>query len=845
MSADADEPVEALPASVECEVRALARLRGVRVEAARDLVFFATLDPDRQARAARARAADATTPPTPLDPVEAYAVRDAVRSFLRDDDERAKYQGVLEEIRADVAKPGAADTPDEFEMEAGRQIRWTKTGVSLIAESRDGEHEVAVIDGRFRPLRTLIVDGDPEPYREVDMGGDEPLCGRANDIMERLERGGRVLSHRLARDVVGHLYRHFGGPPIRTRATYGIYTAPDGRLEECTEPTPTKPEQIEAHAEIRRAIEFVPSAKDLRDYFELDIVGRFSPYETLPLRGASVLAPFNPVLRARRAISGHIFSEAKETGLGKTLLGVVYSEKLYGRSATSADAVRSAYRFPATADAACVPQAFSEASDLEPQWFEPAFKVMPESWSLTKRGRSTLEMVSYNSRATFFFSGNSFPLRARPHLVRTIRISHDPSRLAERAGHKDEVDGLVVGLRPVGPFVARCLMERFPTESALLGELGRLESEVKRAAALLGRSFVDLRRAQTWAAIILGLEAWELAAAKLGVTDIPSLTRREFFEDTIARVEESTFESELTALAAFRAFRAGWKAKNTVRATTEDGHGYTEVRGRGTIWQDGHLEVKRTDGRPQRIPGEFVTQTVLDEYRQQQALADLRISSLAELARLGLRELGLSERQIEAEAFERDSAGKLRPKRFRFANGERDRVAFVPADGGDTESDGASQMVLRGFVVPEVSPLDEEWLNSPWSQSGPRVVPSGPKAVQSEAALGPPGTLGTTGGPGFLPSENSALGPRDHQNSLLACAREATLVDPARGDAATRDLSALVQSVGTAGRDVIRTVLEASGYSDPEISAAIGALAASGMVRREPNGAFSWKEASA
>jgi len=654
---------------------------------------------------------------------------------------------------------GGGLAPVEFEMESGRRVRWTAGGVSLIFEGRDGDHEVGVLDGRFRPLRTLVVDGDPEAYREVDMGGDEPVCGRASDLFERMERGGRVLSHRYFRDVIGHLFRQFAGPPVRTRATYGIYPTPDGTLEECRRPTPTKPEQIEAHAEIREALEFAPSPAELRAYFKLDHVGRFSPHEVLPVRGASAMAPFNPVLRGRRTISGHLFSEAKETGLGKTLLGVVYSEKAYGRCATSADAVRSQYRFPAMADAACVPQAFSEASNLDPQWFEAAFKVMPESWPLTKRGRTTLEMITFNSRATFFFSANSFPLRARPHLVRTIRITHDPSSLVERAAHKDEVDRLVAGLRPVGPFVARCLLERFPTEAALLGELGRLESEVKRAGSLLGWSFVDLRRAQTWATILLGLAAWELAARRLGVEGSPPLSRRAFFESVIERVEGGTFEGEISALSAFRSYRSRWRALNTIRSASEDGRSFSEVRGRGSIWEDGWVEVSRKpDGRSLRLSGEYVTQAVLDDYRREQSLADLRVNSLAELARLGLREAGLTEAEIESTAFERDADGKLRPKRHRFPNGPRERAAFVPHDlYGDTgdEAGTGSQMVLDSKVVPGRTAADEDWLSCPWSQSGPRVVPCGPEA-------GPRSEVRTTGGPSDQPSENPGAGPPDH-----------------------------------------------------------------------------------
>ena len=69
--------------------------------------------------------------------------------------------------------------------------------------------------------------------------------------------------------------------------------------------------------------------------------------------------------------------------------------------------------------------------------------------------------------------------------------------------------------------------------------------------------------------------------------------------------------------------------------------------------------------------------------------------------------------------------------------------------------------------------------------------------------------------------------------------------DPARLEAATRDLTDLLRSTGTVGRDLIRNVLGASGYSDSEISAAVGSVCGAGLVRQDPGGVLRWKEVSA
>jgi hypothetical protein len=66
--------------------------------------------------------------------------------------------------------------------------------------------------------------------------------------------------------------------------------------------------------------------------------------------------------------------------------------------------------------------------------------------------------------------------------------------------------------------------------------------------------------------------------------------------------------------------------------------------------------------------------------------------------------------------------------------------------------------------------------------------------------------------------------------------------DSARLEAATRELADLLRSTGTAGRDVIRNVLTASGFVESEISAAIGAVCGGGAVRIEPDGNLRWKE---
>ena len=124
-SAEGSDPAGGLPASVDAEIRALARLRGWSVETARELVFAASLDADRRARAAVARAAGATVPPSPLDPLETYVAHDAVRSLLRDDGERAKFGEVLDDVRAEIAASGSGVRSESVVLarrESGRVV---------------------------------------------------------------------------------------------------------------------------------------------------------------------------------------------------------------------------------------------------------------------------------------------------------------------------------------------------------------------------------------------------------------------------------------------------------------------------------------------------------------------------------------------------------------------------------------------------------------------------------------------------------------------------------------------------------------------------------------------------
>ena len=117
-------------------------------------------------------------------------------------------------------------------------------------------------------------------------------------------------------------------------------------------------------------------------------------------------------------------------------------------------------------------------------------------------------------------------------------------------------------------------------------------------------------------------------------------------------------------------------------------------------------------------------------------------------------------------------------------------------------------------------------------------------------------------GDGSPPTEPSSIDPPSVAPPLLGAVPpdpsrlEAATTDPAatqtadpprpdsaRLEAATRELTDLLRSVGTADRNVIHSILGASGYSGSEISAAVGSVCGAGLVRQDPGGVLRWKEA--
>ena len=603
----------------------------------------------------------------------------------------------------------------EFFFRDGRQIRLRPTVVSIrwitqedeyengkkTGEKRDVEHEEDVIQGYTLPKRKLIVEGE-FPYFEIELrpGKREILTGK--QIADKLKIEGRILHKKLFDDVLNHLLHHFCKEESEVNSTYGIYARQDDSLYLDETPVGLSDEQRTAFREIKPALEYVPVKED----FELipQFNAHFEPDEVLVTMGLSVIATMAQPIRSHKKMLPHDFNVGPPgtSGIGKSLTQRVYAEIGWKREPISEDALESRFRFAAVIDAYCGPQTIGEAENIDSKAIGALLKNSAEMWFLTKRGEKDLTMIPYNSRETFFISANAFPIAQKARIARFfVKIFH-AEKQRERIANKQVVDGIVRKMKPIGPFIARKIVELWPTWTIFEEAAAKIESEISRCYNdMHGLGWQDPRRPEEWSFVYMGLMAWDKAFNDIGagaVWQLPSV--EEFVRSVVVPVEEMTWRTKRDPLEVFDSWLLDFLSMNITKAAinrTTIEHGNYEdpdrdieyeyvSKGEGQTWDRGYIEINGV-----RRAGVYITGAILDRFNKEQPV-DLRFDSLRSLADAVSRERDIPLRLLLDE---NDIA-----ERHTFSVSGRKRAVFVPEDIDEIRMPEFGKMVRVRLKIP-------------------------------------------------------------------------------------------------------------------------------------------------
>lgn len=851
MNAKAAEPPRSgLPASTDTEVRAFARLRGVPVDTVRDWVSAASLDPDRRSRASAARAADATVPPTPLDPLETYVARDAVRSLLHDDGEKTAFRAAVEEIRAEDAKlssnaaepganpwegkPGWVAEP-ELEIKMEKKIIGhgnDKREINALVEPAYVVYNTLVSQHAFRPFRTLsgearvaipTVHGvevyDPVSPTFVDWVGFRYYALNGDRIPDRdLARAAKVLTGRATAPEL----------PSARVVDLSIRVAPIGRYEtlldlgdperQCVRigadgwsverigmPVFERPSHLLPLPEPERAPGGGGDWTRANGLFRFVSVGLPDPEESGD-RAESVA-------RARR-LGGQqllVLAEVVHAILSPRspkVIPILNGDDGSGKS--HAAAKLGAVIDPSIVQHVPVPESEQDLLALALNratisldnvsridlWLSDALARLCTGTGLAKRRLYTDrdEVVSRLIPRIVLNGITAVP--RNPDLIRralflwAVKPDHplgdDEYESAWAAAHP----GILGGFLDLACLTAKVLRNSPPTGN--------------------GDSMADYTRIGRAVALSTGktVEDFDLAWSE-------NQSRQD------AAAEENPWVSALHGI-------------------------FSQLKPGETISPDSIARRVSADCR-ESFPRGVTSQEVGN------AIARVRRT---------LRTRGL---QIERR---RGTAGvKLyfvgTPKKG-VTGGTQTRLSSEK--DSDTHSDTRVTPPTLG-VTTVVAPPNGLSLGCPRSPSELRTLENVPKVtpvppVTPPLAISPDEHDGPDPGPdpedlfagGTSRADRARASGRwsdpppdgDAASPPTAPAGVAQApVDPARGEAATRELSALLRSTGTADRGLIHAVLGPSGFTEPEISTAIGAICGAGLVRQEPNGALRWVGVSA
>jgi len=562
---------------------------------------------------------------------------------------------------------------EEFALSGTEKVRWTPNGIDLLTRSlrKDAGYDWRyVIRARMKPLSRLVVDG--ATFFEYDLDGRSRIL-KVDELHKLLKSEGSVVYQSRAMDVLSAVSREMARETKEVHATFGVYSETGGDLKICDNPIPVKDEQRRVWDSIESLLQRNAGPQDLRPY--LEVLRFWHPYEVLPSLGAGLAAPFTPVLRDKMVLFPHVYNWAPESDLGKSLVAIIASQKLWGIAPTSGPAFTSAFRIAAQLDSSCHPIAVEEADRLDNRHW-PVLKDSAERWLADKRGAKDLTVHAYHSRSVLLLTGNVMPITQGPVLKRFLIVRFDSAARRQRKKRSQELEDLSGRLAPIGYSLLRWFLEEHPSTADLLQMVDTYKQVIREQQL----SWSSAKRPEAWACVYLGLKILETGCRRCDL-DWRAPAIQEFYREVIAPVEGSTSDLKRSSVEAFSSWFAIW-CINHPRRFTERGMSSGNIAGEDELFRSDVIRVGKEE-----IEGHWITKALLDLFNDETDDVN-RISTHVELAKQAADLAGLPYSEVL-------DADRVHVKNVKIG-GKAMRAAFVPTPDYFDRRGGGNQVTLDG-----------------------------------------------------------------------------------------------------------------------------------------------------
>lgn len=503
----------------------------------------------------------------------------------------------------------------------------------------------SVISGHFRINKKYDIDGFT--YFDVSVEKRQKIMSMES-IIKLLKTEGKVLKSGLLNDTVQTIASQIKNVGTGYSAI-GIYENNE-KLELCLNPIPISDEQDMIWSKIKdkEIIDYKVKKEDIEAYIQY--INYYHPYETYPIMGLSVMAPYNLIIKEYHILVPILYILGKRRSIGKSKTVSVFTEKLFSMDMTSAERLNSEFRFNEIMNSACLPQGFDEGERID---FDKMITIREscENKMISSRGRPDLTQIRYFARLSPFFTGNDLNAKKPETLKRLFVIHFDGERWKNEdyINNSKKIDELVNTLNPIGYEIMKQSITMFETKS-------KLYNAIKVCKELLQQEmqFEDVTKPWGWGVCYLGLKVWEKVCKKYDV-DWKLPTIKEFVNDVVKKVEGSTWEGKEESAIAFRDWFDGWLQRHTrMEQDPAGGLGIKRILGEGEIIKYYVIE----DNNEKRVSGYWITNTILQEYNKDIKSMNLPpISNLKRLAESISQEFNIELEKI-AEIRDGKSSGK-------------------------------------------------------------------------------------------------------------------------------------------------------------------------------------------
>jgi hypothetical protein len=557
----------------------------------------------------------------------------------------------------------------EIPLSDSSRVKLMEKGILYEKDSQTGVSTRVVYQGRFQPIRKLRID--EEVLYEVHTNIN--ILGNLNKIQETMKSQGGVLCKNSLSDCINGIVSGADLKEEMGHAAYGVYEE-NGRLTLCVGPYPLSSEQERIVEQVNDAVEETLSKEKIQNY--ISVIRNWDFYEVCICMSYGIMAMFASILKEKKIMIAYPFHSSPEHGLGKSLIALIFSQRLFGIVSESMGAVCTSFRLTDALDSFCGLKCIDESDKYA--WdgeLGNHIKQSAESRFQGKRGNPDKTSRIYHARLVPCFTGNSFNIKGRSNLVRFFRVEFNIAKKQQRSRQDislklwTEVDSL----RPIG---FKLVESELKSINYSLDDLcNRIREYGKQIADEYGE-FCDSRRAPAWGVVYEGLKAWErICDDNLVEWKAPPI--KDFVRDVVRKVEAFTFETKLIPLEDF----LEWFMDYRVLDVSSNGVSKTE----NIQWKTYSL---KTLGKNE-IDGYVVTAPIIKRYNRDNP--EGAITNLGDLARCVVQKTGLN---IEAI---------YETRRFKIGEMTRKGV-FIPDslfdDIGKEGNSGTKEDFIEGKKVP-------------------------------------------------------------------------------------------------------------------------------------------------